>query len=130
MRKAIIVFFILLTMFLMTSCGENENTTQSIADEVIINLPKDNTVNGYRKESFNSNNDSMPDIISTDDVTVGNVDSNTNNNSKDFCGNKNSKVFHKSNCGSVTSMSEHNKYYADRSTLISEGYKPCGKCKP
>ena len=48
----------------------------------------------------------------------------------EYIGNKNSKVFHKSSCDSVSSMKENNKYFADRSSLISEGYKPCGKCKP
>ena len=125
-------FIILLTVCLLlfpASCGKQENPTESIADEVVINIPKDNSVNGYRTES-NQSTDGMPDKIDVNDVNVGDIESQTNSAAKDYCANKNSKVFHKSDCGSVSSMSESNKYFADRDTLISEGYKPCGKCNP
>ena len=48
-----------------------------------------------------------------------------------YIGNKNSKVFHESICSSVNSMSDKNKIsFASREEAESEGYTPCGRCKP
>lgn len=46
--------------------------------------------------------------------------------------NVNSKKFHLPNCSSVKNMKEENKkqYSGSRDSLIKEGYKPCGSCKP
>ena len=46
--------------------------------------------------------------------------------------NTNSMVFHKSSCGSVKQIKDSNRgeYYETRDDVISQGYKPCGKCKP
>lgn len=48
-----------------------------------------------------------------------------------YIGNKNSKVFHKSDCSSVYNMKKENKVeLSSRDDAISQGYKPCGNCKP
>ena len=48
-----------------------------------------------------------------------------------YVGNKNSHVFHRSTCGSASSMSEKNKVaFSSREEAIDAGYKPCGKCSP
>ena len=48
-----------------------------------------------------------------------------------YIGNKKSKVFHKSTCSSVSSMSEKNKVsFSSREEAIGKEYKPCGKCNP
>lgn len=46
--------------------------------------------------------------------------------------NMNTKVFHEKGCKSIDQMKEKNKKETleDRDTLIEEGYKPCGNCKP
>ena len=45
--------------------------------------------------------------------------------------NKNTLVFHYANCSSVSQMNDENKGYSnDRNELISNGYKPCGRCNP
>ncbi len=46
--------------------------------------------------------------------------------------NTSSKKFHKPACGSAASMKESNKAFSSktRDQLISEGYSPCGVCKP
>jgi len=130
MKRFYIILLILCLLIIPTSCKKENINTESIASEVTINLPKDNTVNGYRTEAHKNTNGEMPDSIDTNDVVVGDINSQVSAISKDYCGNKNSMVFHKSSCGSVTAMNESNKYYSDRETLISEGYKPCGNCKP
>ena len=48
-----------------------------------------------------------------------------------YIGNKNSRVFHLSNCKSVNKMSDKNKVYFDnREQAAESGYSPCGDCKP
>jgi len=46
--------------------------------------------------------------------------------------NINSKKFHDPDCGSVDDMSSSNRenYKGSRSDLISQGYEPCGNCRP
>jgi DNA-entry nuclease len=46
--------------------------------------------------------------------------------------NTNTKRFHYPSCSSVDEMKDMNKqaYTGTRDELISEGYKPCGRCKP
>ena len=123
-------FLLLLAIpFILCSC--NSSTKESTNPPVTINLPKDNTVNGYRTEdSEATKNSSMPDTIKAEEITV--ISSFTQNStSKNYCGNKNSKVFHSSSCGSVTSMKEENRvYFSSRQEFISNGYNPCGRCKP
>ena len=50
----------------------------------------------------------------------------------EFVLNTSSKKFHKKNCDSVATMKEKNKkeYKGTRDELTSQGYKPCGACKP
>ena len=128
MKRLILFIFIILITFIFSGCNNTENTNVSSASEVVINIPTDDTVNGYRTES-KLTEESSPNKISGSDVGI--TDSNEiKNNSKEYCANKNSKVFHKSSCTSVSSMKDNNKYFADRDTLITKGYKPCGKCNP
>lgn len=48
-----------------------------------------------------------------------------------YIGNRNSKVFHTSDCDSVSKMSDSNKEsFASREDAVSEGYKPCARCNP
>ena len=55
----------------------------------------------------------------------------SSNSKGNYCANKNSGVFHKIDCGSVSDMKEENKaYFTERQQALSNGYKPCGRCKP
>ncbi len=48
-----------------------------------------------------------------------------------YVGNKDSHVFHRSTCSSVSGMSEKNKIaFFSREEAIEKGYKPCEKCNP
>ena len=127
MKKALSIILSILIVFTLTGCGDASSEDTASSPEVVINMPTDNTVNGYRTKANESSNTSA-DNISGDAVSVGSGAQ--NNISYDYCANKSSKIFHKSSCGSVKNMKNENKYYADRETLISEGYTPCGSCKP
>lgn len=48
-----------------------------------------------------------------------------------YIGNKNSKVYHLPDCGSVETMKDKNKVYLDsKDDATEKGYEPCGSCKP
>lgn len=48
-----------------------------------------------------------------------------------YVGNKNSKVFHYSDCGGVQTMSDSNKVtFSSREDAVKAGYTPCSTCKP
>jgi beta-lactamase superfamily II metal-dependent hydrolase len=48
-----------------------------------------------------------------------------------YIGNKNSHVFHRSDCSGASTMSEKNKVAFDsREDAIRQGYTPCGVCNP
>ncbi len=119
MRKLVVIC--LMILFCLCGC-ENQPTERT---DVKINLPKDDTVNGYRLEK-----EEMPDTISKIEVSVS---ENNNNNtvSAELCGNKNSKIYHKSSCSSAKKMLDSNKvYYKTTSEFEENGYKACKKCNP
>ena len=48
-----------------------------------------------------------------------------------YVGNKNSKVFHRASCSSVSQMKDSNKVsLSSRDAAISQGYRPCENCQP
>lgn len=48
-----------------------------------------------------------------------------------YVGNKNSLVFHKTDCSSVADMKESNKvFFTIRQNAVYQGYTPCGRCNP
>lgn len=46
-----------------------------------------------------------------------------------YIGNSNSKKFHDPHCGSLPEE-QNSVYFATREEAISQGYEPCGRCKP
>jgi len=136
MRKIISILLIIILLFSLCSCSKNASENIQSHKPVTINIPKDDSVNGYRISPPKTDNSTsaMPDIISQSDTAVEDENSSSNKeniSSKSYCANKNSKVFHLSSCSSVTNMKESNKLISsNRSELISKGYKPCSRCKP
>lgn len=48
-----------------------------------------------------------------------------------YVGNKNSKIFHRASCSSVSQMKDSNKVsLSSRDAAISQGYRPCENCQP
>lgn len=121
-------------MLLFSGCSFNGAGKTASSTAITVNMPKDDTVNGYRKSGENpSASDGMPDSISADNITVGTESTTQQSPAKSnaYCGNKNSKVFHKSNCGSVSTMKNENKvFFNNRDEFIKNGYKPCSRCSP
>lgn len=70
--------------------------------------------------------------LSDVEFTSPETNKNENNAKENYILNINSKKFHKSSCASAQDMNPKNKkeYTGFREDLISEGYSPCGYCKP
>lgn len=119
MKKVLLI--ILCLICLLSGCAKEPKPQEKPKTPITINLPKDDKVNGYRTDDYSS-----PDYIPQDDVSVS-----TQNNTVSYCGNKNSKIFHKSNCDSVKNTKESNKvYFKTKEEYTQKGYTPCQKCKP
>lgn len=133
MKKLIFCLsFILILIFSFVGCNSKTNEKEVIKEEVIINLPKDNTVNGYKTESNASSK--LPDTVNGDNIKVISPNESKNQSTQSqtqYCANINTKIFHKISCNSVGTMKAENKYITtNRNSLVSDGFSPCGKCKP
>lgn len=120
MRKIILILFIIATLILSCGCYDSSDLKTDEKAEVIINLPKDNTVNGYRDKDFQKNT-----VVPANPVTIISA--------KDakYFGNTSTKKFHSPNCSVVKNTKSENLYYAmDRDSMIEKGYTPCKKCNP
>lgn len=128
MKKSICVFLVLICL-----CGcspSSSDMTDNTHSQITINLPTDDTVNGYRQ---GGNSQSMPQTISADEVKPAspNQNSSSENAKVEYIGNLNTHIFHKSTCGSVGTMKEENKIiFEGRDAAINDGYTPCKRCNP
>lgn len=126
-----IVFLCLLMVIIFSLVGCNSKTVSETKSPVVINMPTDDSVNGYRVSSPVTSSAEMPDTISGTETEVQKESDKQKNKSSSFCGNKNSKVFHKSSCSSVSKMKDENKVFlSGRDAFISQGYSPCKACNP
>lgn len=129
MEKIVCLCFCLIVI-LSTCCGCSGMTIKGSTDTtsdapVTVNMPTDNSVNGYRTYGNTT----------PDGITVINSDVSENSEDTDYCGeyvaNTNSNKFHKSSCSSAKKMNEENKYISNsREDMISRGYEPCKRCNP
>lgn len=150
MKRILLIVCSFVLLIFMSAC--QSRTSDSVKQEVSINLPLDNSVNGYREsERINTPDKLSPEeldkiveeILKNEDNAKEEIPQNetvqeetvssavTDTVSLSYCGNKNSKVFHTDNCGSVKSMLESNKvYFSTRDEFIQNGYTPCKRCNP
>ena len=68
----------------------------------------------------------------TGDSASSALESQAEEQKRDYVLNTSSKKFHRPDCPSVDSMSEKNQqeYHGTREELIAQGYEPCGSCNP
>ena len=132
MKKLLIISLIFLIPLTLIGCASG--TAEEQREEVTINMPKDDTVNGYRTKPVT---DDSGDIVSADRVGVednkatAKSQNSTSDKSIQYCANTSSKTFHKADCGSVKNLKEENKYLtSNRDELLKDGYTPCKKCNP
>lgn len=135
LRKSLSILLIVLVLLIPIGC-ESITLTESRA-EIKINMPKDDTVNGYRTESVavNNSNTIPADKVGVESQKPSKTSSEVKGSSFaehiQYCANTNSKIFHKTDCGSAKNLKEENKYItSNREELMLDGYTPCKKCNP
>lgn len=113
------VLLILLCMIIFM-CGCANNLSETTKQDITINIPQDDTVNGYRIDDS-----SMPDEIPASEVKPDNTTSFT------YCGNKNSKKFHKISCSYLKNTNDSNKvYYKTKEEFLENNFVACKHCNP
>ena len=121
MKNFISILLLLSLLFLFCGCYENKDIkSEKEKTEVTVNMPKDNTVNGYRDKDFEKNT-----VVPANPVTVI--------SSKDakYFGNITTKKFHTPDCSVLKKTKSENLYFAiERDEMLSMGYSPCKKCNP
>lgn len=116
-------------------CSATEEATSCAPEsEIIVKLPTDSTVNGYRiAASADSGSQSKE---STGATSGGNTASasaaaRASTSGGAYRANINTKKFHTSECGYGIKISEENLYTSNsREDMISQGYEPCKRCNP
>ncbi len=92
-----------------------------------------NVVEGEKPSAKAPTTNPTPDLETVPSVTQSdNVTENTESTELTYVLNIKSKKFHHPECRGVRDMKEENKgdFYGSREDAISQGYKPCGTCKP
>ena len=118
MKRIVLLIFCL--CFITCGCKQQNKTAER--SDVVINIPKGNESNEYFADGIPST-----DVIPEDEISVPKTETITTQ----YCGNKNSKKFHKLNCSSLNNTKEENKvYYISREEYINNGYSPCKMCNP
>ena len=126
----------------LISCGKNNDYGHPHKETTA--LLKEHGVKAMRTDEEGSIllslNNSTIDVSTTNgytnsfdfkrDDTTDNTESN-NDVGNEYIGNKNSKVYHSSDCSSVGKMSDKNKVVLNSAEEAEEnGYTPCQKCNP
>lgn len=113
-----ISIYLFLICIIITFCGcEMVKQNEEISDDVVINMPNDNTINGYRNPGiYNGNTQNSKPQTSTPLL---------------YYANTSSKKFHKNTCRYATSTDNSKLYISEnRNELILQGYSPCKICEP
>lgn len=78
-----------------------------------------------KKISFASASEALGEVVPTSQPATTTATSAV----YQYIGNKNSKVFHNTDCGAIDTMKDKNKvYFHTKDEAITEGYKPCEAC--
>ena len=129
--KRLLIIFCCLAMLSGCQASGNNSGTDTETDshvKITVNMPSDDTVNGYREEDYVQSG--IPDVIPVEDV-VPSAPQSSFENSASFIGNSSSHIFHKPGCSSAENMKDENKVtFASRDEAVAAGYTPCKRCSP
>ena len=123
---------LIIIMLLICGCSDY-NTAQNTDshEQITVNFPTDNTVNGYRTGSEVESNSEMPDAISGDETKPAAPSETSPSITAEYIGNSNSHIFHKPDCSSAKNMNKSNRVtFSSRDKAVSQGYTPCKRCNP
>lgn len=115
-KRVLIGLLVFCVLIAFVGCDKSE-VEEKISDEVIIKMPTDNTINGYKKPG-------VYDGIMENDKPQTSVP-------LLYYANTSSKKFHKNTCRYASSTDNSKLYITeDRSELVLQGYSPCKICEP
>lgn len=127
-------YIIPLALCIIILCGCSENQVSQGSTQILnadgTPAKEYSTVKEIIADSnTGGDNDAMPNYIEAADTAV--ADGNQVSVSATYFGNKNSKIFHKSNCSSAQKTKEENRVYlSSREEFVAKGYSPCKICNP
>ena len=122
---------LILCIILLCGCSDNQVSQGSTQILNADGTPAKeySTLQEVIADSNAGENNNMPNYIDGSDTAV--ADGNQVSVSATYFGNKNSKIFHKSNCSSAQKTKEENRVYlSSRDEFVSKGYSPCKICNP
>lgn len=109
-------------------CGCNGSVADNAEShaQITVNYPSDDTVNGYRRAAAALCPMKYPPTALCPQSPKPNETAPTA-----YIGNSNSKKFHTPDCLYAKKLKDENRVsFKSREEAVSEGYAPCGKCKP
>lgn len=122
---------LILCIILLCGCSDNQVSQGSTQILNADGTPAKeySTLKEVIADSNAGENNDMPNYIDGSDTAV--ADGNQVSVSATYFGNKNSKIFHKSNCSSAQKTKEENRVYlSSRDEFVSKGYSSCKICNP
>jgi hypothetical protein len=122
---------LILCIILLCGCSDNQVSQGSTQILNADGTPAKeySTLKEVIADSNAGENNDMPNYIDGSDTAVADV--NQVSVPATYFGNKNSKIFHKSNCSSAQKTKEENRVYlSSRDEFVSKGYSPCKICNP
>lgn len=125
-----IIRFLIILLITISLCGCADIGTSS-EPQIVINMPTDNMVNGYRISSQAETDQSNPANMDTSSDTPSVTKSKPNTVDTYYCASISGSKFHIPTCGSAKNIKEENLITApDRQKFIDDGYEPCRRCNP
>ncbi len=122
MNKISNILICIIILVVMTGCSNKTKEKTPIT----VNLPKDNTLNGYKDDTLPKKSNQYSANIDSNKITIIEKEE-----SYSYFGNKTSKKFHKASCKTYKNTNKENIIlYKSREDFIKYEYSPCKTCNP
>lgn len=127
-----IVKFIIPFIIIICICGCTNSATNS-EPPIIINMPTDDTVNGYR---VSAPQDTQSSTVQNSGEQISAPSQNSYTSSVPdgatyYCASVSGSKFHIPTCGSAKNIKAENLITSpERQHFIDKGYGPCSRCNP
>lgn len=143
LKQIFLIVYIIVSAVFLSSCFNFVKTDVVSEDEILkirneLPYSDDEEKAAYNQALLLSLFDNLPpedtytdNASDSDDTSVDDTESGSEQTEQVYVFNKNTKKFHKSSCSSSSQIKENNYgETGDRSWLVSNGYQPCKQCKP
>ena len=131
MKKTLIYIALIIALCSVLVFVVSRSPKSEEHEAIVITTSSGKTASKYQDfddviKNQDSENNGMPSTITGNNVSVA---QGSENNLYAFCGNKNSKIYHKISCSSAKKTKEENKvYFKTLDDCQNAGYRPCKIC--